>query len=308
MKNVSVIIPTYKRPSLLSRAIDSVLAQTYPVKEIIVVDDNDPISHERGETIAIMNCYKEYSQVKYILHPCNRGGSAARNTGWRIATGDYITFLDDDDEIAPQKIENQVNCLDSLDNDWGACYTGYHVLHTDGRIQRSATNQQGNVYIRALMRTFYMGSGSNVLYRKSVVDSVGGYDESFKRNQDIEFMVRCFEICKVAFIDKDLMTVHYEVRQFKRSFEFLDSVTEYYLNKFKPRIEALEEVDRHRVISVITLERTRVAVSRLKFFYAVRLLVDNNVKIREIIKYLKYLLHRRKTRLSYGFYLETNQS
>lgn len=303
MDKVSVIIPTYKRPTILGRAIDSVLAQTYSNIEIIVVDDNDPESQERIETEKTMTAYLRNEKVQYFQHPENRGGSAARNTGWREAKGIFITFLDDDDEIATDKIEEQVKCLESLDDEWGACYTAYHILHTGGRIQHSATSFQGDVYIRALMRTMYMGSGSNVLYRKSVVDRVGGYDESFKRNQDVEFMARCFEHCKVAYIDKDLLTVHYEVRQFKRSFEFIDGVTAFYLNKFQTRLNALNEYDRHRVIAVITLDRSRVALSMHKYSYALSLLIKNRVKIMEVIQYIKYLTHRKKTGLSYGFYL-----
>ena len=304
MKRVSVVIPTYKRPAMLARAVDSVLEQTWPEMEIIVVDDNDPSSVERTETEKVMASFVGTPSVIYLKHPENQGGSAARNTGWRVATGEYITYLDDDDEIAREKIEEQVRCLEALDEDWGACYTGYHIVHDNGRVQYSGTNQQGDVYLRALMRTMYMGSGSNVLYRKSIVDRVGGYDASFKRNQDIEFMARCFEICKVAYVDKDLLTVHLEVRQFKRSFEFLDGVTEFYLEKFKSRIEALSERDRHRVLSVITLDRARVAVMEKEYRYACKLLKDYGVTLREFVLYVKYLADRRRTGRSYGFYLD----
>ena len=255
MKLVTVVIPTYKRPDVIVRAIDSVLGQSYPLIEVIVVDDNSPESEERFYTERVMRKYIDSSNVKYIKHEKNKNGSAARNTGWKAAHGEYITFLDDDDEISPNRIELQVKCLESLDNSWGACYTGYHVLMKNGTIQQSETTQSGDVYLRALMRTFYMGSGSNVLLRKKVVDEIGGYDESFKRNQDIEFMVRAFEHYKVAYIPQDLLTIHYEVRIIKRSFEFVDGVTLLYLEKFNERINQLNMYDKQRVLSVITLDR-----------------------------------------------------
>ncbi len=299
---VSIVIPTYKRPDMLVRAIRSVLNQTYERIEVIVVDDNGKNSEDQLRTEALIQDYKEV--ISYIVHDNNKGGSAARNTGWKAASGKYITYLDDDDEINQRKIERQVACLEELDDDWGACYTSYHIQHANGFVQKSATNQQGDVYLRALMRTFYMGSGSNVLLKKDIVDLVGGYDESFKRNQDIEFMARCFEKCKVAFVDEDLLTVHLEVRQFKRSFDFIENVTKFYLDKFSERINVLSERDRYRVVTVITLDRVRIAVMYGKLLYAIRLLFRNHVKISDLFSYIKYLMTRYVRKQSYGFYIE----
>lgn len=300
---VSVVIPTFKRPEMLSRAVESVLNQTYANIEIFVVDDNDPLFPERDATEKVMERFKSNSKVKYIQHESNKNGSAARNTGWRCAKGKYITFLDDDDEISPRKIQAQVECLESLDESWGACYTAYHTLMLDGTIQKSSTNQSGNVYLRALMRTFYVGSGSNVLLRKKVVDEINGYDEDFKRNQDIEFMARAFENYKVAYVPEDLLTIHWEVRANKRSFEFIDSIAEFYLRKMSTRLERLSYNDRHRVISVITLERARVAFYYKQYKYMFKLLHINKVSIVEVMQYIYYLIHRIITKTSYGFYL-----
>jgi glycosyltransferase involved in cell wall biosynthesis len=242
--------------------------------------------------------------VKYIKHENNKNGSAARNTGWRNAHGEYITYLDDDDEISPNKIKAQVECLEALDESWGACYTSYHILMENGRIQHSATNQSGDVYLRALMRTFYMGSGSNVLLRKSVVDEIGGYDESFRRNQDIEFMARAFENYKVAYVPQDLLTIHMEVRAIKRTFDFVDGVTLFYLEKFSTRINRLSKQDKHKVLSVITLERARVACNYKEYMAAKEMLTANNVTMIEIVRYLIYLVKRYVTKKSYGFYLK----
>ena len=102
---VTVVIPTYNRPVYLKRCIDSVLNQTYKRIEIIVVDDNNPDTEARKETEAIIAEFVSAGQVKYIQHERNKNGSAARNTGWKASHGEYITFLDDDDEIHATKIE-----------------------------------------------------------------------------------------------------------------------------------------------------------------------------------------------------------
>lgn len=118
---VSVIIPTYKSDDTLIRAIDSVLGQTYDNFEVIVVDDNDPKSSYRQKTIVLMSKYKNNEKVKYILHPENRNGAAARNTAFKNSTGHYITFLDDDDYYYKDKLKVQVEYMESH-QEKGGCY------------------------------------------------------------------------------------------------------------------------------------------------------------------------------------------
>ena len=105
---VSVIIPTYKRAKMLSRAIDSVLNQTYRNIEVIVVDDNNPNDEYRKATSLIMENYCTDERVHYICHEKNMNGSVARNTGMINASGEFVTFLDDDDIYMPQKVEKLV--------------------------------------------------------------------------------------------------------------------------------------------------------------------------------------------------------
>lgn len=298
---VSVVIPTFSRPTFLKRCIDSVLNQTYSNVEIIVVDDNNPETKERIETEKVMNEYKYNKQVIYLQHENNRNGSAARNTGWKRAKGKYITYLDDDDVIAPTKIEKQVKCLEALDDSWGACYTGYILIKEQGSNQISSEKRSGNCYLDALMRTMFMGSGSNLFLRKKVVDEINGYDESFQRNQDIEFMARALENYKLAYIDEVLLTIYQEGNRSVRSFEQLDGYAKHYLNKFQERIDALNTRDKERVIAVISLERCRVAFYKKKYRAGLLILKQNKVKLKYKIKYIIYLLERTITHRSYGF-------
>lgn len=299
---VSVIIPTYKRPTDLKRAIYSVLKQTYTNIEIKIVDDNNSDSKERVETELLMEEFKDYSQIEYIKHDKNKNGSAARNTGWKKSKGTFITFLDDDDEISPDKIKRQVECLNNLDSSWGACYTAYNIIRPNGGYQISSEKRSGYLYIEALMRTMFMGSGSNLFLRKSVIDEVNGYDESFIRNQDIELLTRVTEKYKLAYVDESLLTIHLEIRQFNRTFEQLEQYTKHYLKVFSEKINALPEKDRKRVISVISLERARVAIlGYRKWHAAIKILKENKVDLLYIFDYIFYLLHRVITHKSYGY-------
>lgn len=108
---VTVIIPTYKRTvEFLSRAVQSVINQTYSKVEIIVIDDSPTDYKERNNIKEYMNSI-ENKDIKYYQNEQNLGGSLARNRGIEFATGEYISFLDDDDEYMPEKIEKQVKFM-----------------------------------------------------------------------------------------------------------------------------------------------------------------------------------------------------
>ena len=298
---VSVIIPTYNRPIYLKRCINSVLNQSYKNIEIFVVDDNEPGTSARIETESLMLSFKENIAITYIKHHENKNGSAARNTGWRAAHGKYITFLDDDDEIDPSKIEKQVLCMEALDHTWGACYTGYRLIKRNGTNQISSEKRFGECYVDALMRTLFMGSGSNLFLRKMVVDEINGYDETFIRNQDIEFLVRVLENYKLAYIDEVLLTIYQEGEHRERTFEEIEVYTKHYLDCFSERINSLKKKERERVKAVISLERFRMALCKGKLIDGIKILVKNQVSVIFILKYMKYLIHRVVTHESYGF-------
>lgn len=301
---VSVVISTYKRSVTLKRVLESVLSQSYDNIEIVVVDDNNPDTVFRADTERLMDKYSQYDNITYLKHPENRGGSAARNTGLKVSKGKYITFLDDDDEISNEKISKQVECLENADESYGACYTAYKLIKSENQYQISSECRSGDVYIPALMRTMFMGSGSNLLLKKSVVDEIGGYDETFVRNQDIEFLVRVTEHKKLAFVNELLLVIHQDDDRDRGTFEKSENYSEYYLEKFAPKIDALPERDRKRVYKVISLERARMAVSHKKYKSAVNLLIENRVGFIATVKYFIYIIDRVITKKSYGFYLK----
>src|SRR6267378_4252792 len=98
---VSAVIPTRGRPELLLRAVRSVLAQTLrEIEAVVVIDGQDPATEQAMETLA-----RKDSRVRVIALPTSTGGSAARNRGVAEASGEWIAFLDDDDEWMPGKVE-----------------------------------------------------------------------------------------------------------------------------------------------------------------------------------------------------------
>lgn len=192
---VSVIIPTYSRPDNIVRAIDSVLAQTYKNIEIIVVDDNGQGTQFQIETENVLSDYISKGKIIYIKHDVNKNGSAARNTGFRACHGQYVNFLDDDDVFMPEKIEKQIEQLE-CNPEYGATY-----CNTKKREKRtfpnkiyytiSHNNQKGNVLKEYLTGRCQFNT-SAILFRYTVVSSLNGFDESWRRHQDFEIMVRFF--------------------------------------------------------------------------------------------------------------------
>lgn len=200
---VTVIIPTYNRAKYIDRAIMSVLNQTYQNIEIIVVDDNDSESESRKEMLKKMKKYSNNKKVKYLLHTKNMNGAAARNTGIKAASGKYITFLDDDDYFLPTRIEKLVKKIKEEKVD---CVYSAMVLVENKRIKMlKHAIKKGNLQLDILKQKSFIGTGSNMLFTASSLKEINGFDESFKRNQDLEVFVRFFEKYTVCPLDEILV-------------------------------------------------------------------------------------------------------
>lgn len=193
---VSVIIPTYKRPANLSRTILSVLKQTYTPIEIIVVDDNGLDTFWQKETEKELKDFIEKNKIKYLIHPTNLNGSAARNTGFKHCKGKYICFLDDDDYFLPNKIEMQVRRLKDTHQKIGATYCNSIIIAKDkvtNKIKHIKThnNKEGDLCLEYLTNICRFNT-STILFKRECIESLNGFDESFTRHQDYELMTRFF--------------------------------------------------------------------------------------------------------------------
>ncbi|MCL6557363.1 MAG: glycosyltransferase [Firmicutes bacterium] len=199
---VSVIIPTYNRAHLIGRAIRSVLEQTYQDFEIIVVDDGS--SDNTEEVVKSFND----PRIRYIRHEQNRGGSAARNTGIRAARGEYIAFLDSDDEWLPEKLERQVQTLINLDEATGLIYTGLRFVGHNGAIIREQQPRFKGYLLENLLRRNVIGTTSSVMVRRSCIQRVGLFDEVLPSRQDLDLWVRIAKEFKIDCVP-EVLTVHY---------------------------------------------------------------------------------------------------
>jgi glycosyltransferase involved in cell wall biosynthesis len=158
--------------------------------------------------------------VRYLAHEENQGGSAARNTGIEAASGTYIAFLDSDDVWHPTKLERQIECLEARDDDWVAVYCDYRMVRRgatrplrdwlSARLAREPEAREGGSELTPLVVTerFDLGGASTLLVDRETVEAIDGFDESFRRNQDLELLVRLLRNGKLAYVDEVLVEKH----------------------------------------------------------------------------------------------------
>ena len=200
---VSIIITTYKATERLNTAIESVLFQTYTNFELCIVDDNNPETYDRQYTESLIQKYSD-KRIKYIKHDRNKKGAAARNTGIFHTDGEYVAFLDDDDYFYPKRLEACINALKRHD-DYDMVYTSVELAQNDKIFEVRNAEKSGNIWRELLLNQGLLGTGSNIFIKRKCLESVGGFDETFLRYQDIEFMLRILERFRIFALNEVLV-------------------------------------------------------------------------------------------------------
>jgi glycosyltransferase involved in cell wall biosynthesis len=193
---VSVILPTYNRDVFISRAIESVLSQTYPAFELIVVNDGST-----DNTACVLNSYGERINV---IHRDNGGVSAARNSGIRCAAGDYIALLDSDDYWLPEKLAEQTAFFQS-EPDALICQTEEIWIRNGKRVNPKKRHQKFSGMIFEKSLPLCLVSPSAVMIRKSLFDEVGLFDETLPACEDYDLWLRISWKYPVYLIDTPLI-------------------------------------------------------------------------------------------------------
>lgn len=255
--NISVVIPSYNRKDFLKRSIDSAINQTKKPFEIIVVDDG---STDGTETMI----KSDYDFVKFIKQK-NKGVSAARNIGIKVSIGEWICFLDSDDEWKKDKLEKQINAMKSN--------PGYKFFHSNEiwikngiRINQKKKHKKygGDIFDKCL--DMCRISPSSVMIDKTVFDEVGNFNENLVVCEDYELWLRICDKYRVFFIDEPLI-IKYGGHQGQLSYS-IESIENH-------RIKALE----YLILENLNRENKRHAIQML---------------LSKLNIYLKGLVKRRK--------------
>lgn len=291
-KLISVIIPTYNRVNYLRISVNSVIQQTYKNIEIIIVDDCSTDNTEN-----IINRVQD-KRIRYLRNKENIGAGASRNRGIKEAKGEFIAFLDDDDEWLPKKLEKQMLLFNLLPDDYGLVYCGHIIYDMNGDlIGRKKSQYRGNV-LREILNGCILG-GSTPLIRKTVFSKVGYNNSNLKSSIDWEMWIRIAENYKFDFVDEYL--VKYIIHE--------DQIS----TKRKNRIEDLELIykSHKKLLKLYSAELNfikkiiRLYIIENKYDYAYRYLrrshkintkdINTLVKIALIIlmpDILKYIIYK----------------
>jgi glycosyltransferase involved in cell wall biosynthesis len=182
--NVSVIIPTYNYARFVGEAVDSVLAQTLPPLEVIVVDD--------GSTDGTAEVLARYGDRIRVLRQKNAGVAMARNAGIAAARGEYLAFLDSDDAWYPRKLELQMQRF-AAEPELGLVHCGAEIIDAEGRTLSTTTGGMEGHVAEAMLRLdreVIMPQGSSIVVPKRVAEDVGGYDARLPPSEDWDFCYR----------------------------------------------------------------------------------------------------------------------
>jgi glycosyltransferase involved in cell wall biosynthesis len=199
-RGVSAIVSTFNRRELVSRAIESVLSQTLPVDEIVVIDDGST----DGTEAALQERFGD--RIRYAWQP-NAGVSVARNTGMAMARGRYFALLDSDDRWLPSKTAKQFDWLEAHP-DFGMVLCDVERVDEQGRriniLQRRDAIPEDGWALRWVMHDPTLVPAS-LLMRREVYEDIGGFDEALRTAEDLEFHLRIARRWRIGVVEEPLV-------------------------------------------------------------------------------------------------------
>lgn len=235
---VSVIITTHNRKALLERAIESVKKQTFTDYECLIIDDASDDGTNSYLNQLPNSCFK-----KIIIPKAeSRGGNYARNLGIKSSTGNYIAFLDDDDIWEPQKLELQVDFLETH-HDIGLVYCQIsHDYVRDGYVKKIIPNCSYRGNMSEKIFTCMPCVTSTIMVRREILDRVGLFDEKLKFWQDYDLCIRICQVTKIDYVKKYLVIINDDSgdkqRLTNQLYEWIDAV-KYQNRKYRNLIHTL---------------------------------------------------------------------
>lgn len=194
--DVSVVIPTFDRASVLPRAVDSVVAQTHSPAEVIIVDDGS--TDGTGELVE-----RRYPGVR-LLRQENRGVSAARNLGIGASTGEWIALLDSDDEWRPEKLQRQLAALRDCP-ELQICHTDEIWIRRGRRVNPRQIHAKHGGWIFEHCLPLCAMSPSSIVIHRSVFEDVGLFDEELPACEDYDLWLRICSRHPVLYVDEPLV-------------------------------------------------------------------------------------------------------
>ncbi len=196
MVNVSLIVPSYNRIILLRRALRSIEEQTLKPDEVIVIDDGST-----DDTRQVIK--KEFPSVVYHFQQ-NRGVSSARNFGIKESRGEWLAFLDSDDEWLPGKLEKQIELI-GKNSDMKVCHTEEVWIRDGRRVNAMKKHRKKGGWIFRHCLPLCAMSPSSIMIHRSVFDQIGLFDEALPACEDYDLWLRITSRFPVLFAEEPLI-------------------------------------------------------------------------------------------------------
>ena len=230
---VSVIIPTHNRSAFLRSAIISVLNQTFQNFEIIIIDDAS-----EDDTRKVITSFNE-ARIRGIHNQASKGAAGSRNIGVTNAHGEYIAFLDDDDEWLPAKLERQARLLDNSPQEVGGICTGRLVVEkASGRVWPVENHEHCDLSKGNFITT------SSLLLRRRCFDECGLFDDEMPTSSDYDMWIRISKRFSFKIIGDSLVKyyVHDDyclTRDYAKKIRGLEMLLAKYDSVFRPNSKEL---------------------------------------------------------------------
>lgn len=232
---VSIVIPTHNRVDLLCNAVESVLKQSYEDWEMIIVDD--------GSTDGTEEYLKGLEDERISFHrvPLPVGGNSARNKGIALSKGDYIAFLDDDDQWMETKLEKQMKLFKNEDT--GLVYTGTEIIYPHYNIRYTNIPRYRGDLSKDILITNLIGTTSTVVLRKEILEISGAFDDELKAKQDYDLWIRVCMYCRVDVVEEPLVKYYFRrgEGQVSDDIEKYESASKRIDEKYSEYIDELDE-------------------------------------------------------------------
>lgn len=201
---VSVIIPTYNREKTILRAVNSIFVQTMQDFEVIIVDDAST-----DKTIDILNSHFTDSRLKIVKNIKNLGTSGAKNVGLEHSSGKYIALLDSDDEWLPEKLEKQIQFMESNSRDFPLSFTSVYVHREEQQKALLRHPRKVGTWFESLLLGETFNLGSTLIATKECFNKVGQFSTKLDRFEDRDWTIRYFDhYSDFQFLAMPLTKIH----------------------------------------------------------------------------------------------------